>query len=200
MMMAPETFVDMQIRGKSREDALLEVGKLWEEIRYLKHVIEEEPDSEERMIRPSPETRLSVLRDYLDTTRDYFASMVWEYDPTPEEEKDRAFNERLQEMESITVDCSGFLCGGEERTITFDWEKILADQVVKRREDFIGQLKSLHLGEWEKEYENPGVCDGIQWSVEIRFSSGKDFRSSGSNHFPFSFNAFLDLMGMSEVV
>lgn len=45
---------------------------------------------------------------------------------------------------------------------------------------------------------NLNVLDGTQWSVVIKFSSGKAFKSYGSNRFPYNFSGFLDLVRISE--
>ncbi len=46
---------------------------------------------------------------------------------------------------------------------------------------------------WEK---NPDLRFG---QLVIKFSSGKGFKSEGSNRFPYNFCGFLDLMGISEI-
>lgn len=34
-------------------------------------------------------------------------------------------------------------------------------------EKFIAELRNLDLLKWKKEYNNPMVCDGTQWEIEI---------------------------------
>ena len=219
MMIGPTTYVDMELRGKSRDAAMREINALRREIRRLKKVIEEEPNSEEMMIHPSPDVQISVSRDYLEAAREYFEAQRWEYEPSQEEIKDKEFNARLTDIESIIIEYSGYLCGGEKRKIAFDGEKILVEKDYLMRipceedlkkdpaDDFHGmertelieELADLHVGEWKKEYDDLTVLDGIQWSVVIKFSSGKDYKCCGSNRFPYNFYGFLDLMGMSEV-
>lgn len=72
MMIAPETYVEMELGGKNLEQAIKEVKSLWKEIRRLKKIIEEEPDSEEMIICPMPDVRISVYRDYIGAAREYF--------------------------------------------------------------------------------------------------------------------------------
>lgn len=64
--------------------------------------------------------------------------------------------------------------------------------------EFLEELADFHLGEWKKEYEDLNVFDGIQWSVGIKFSLGKAFKSYSSNRFPYNFSGFLDLVKISE--
>ena len=218
MMIAPATYVEMELAGKNREQAIKEVKSLWKEIRRLKKIIEEEPDSEEMMICPMPDVRVSVYRDYIEAAREYFKDKGWEYEPEREEIADKALNDRLQDIQSIVIEYGGYFGGTEKRTITFEGEKILAEKVYLLRvpsleelqedpsdefhgmekAEFLEELADFHLGEWKKEYEDLNVLDGTQWSVMINFSSGKAFKSCGSNRFPYNFYGFLDLMGISE--
>ena len=204
--------------GKSREQAIEEVKSLWKEIRRLKKIIEEEPDSEEMMICPMPDVRVSVYRDYIEAAREYFKDKGWEYEPEREEIADKALNDRLQDIQSIVIEYGGYFGGTEKRTITFEGEKILVEKEYTLRilspeelqqnpaeefhdmekAEFLEEFADLHLGEWEKEYENLNVLDGTQWSVVIKFSSGKAFKSYGSNRFPYNFSGFLDLVRISE--
>lgn len=218
MMIAPATYVEMELAGKSREQAIEEVKSLWKEIRRLKKIIEEEPDSEEMMICPMPDVRVSVYRDYIEAAREYFKDKGWEYEPEREEIADKALNDRLQDIQSIVIEYGGYFGGTEKRTITFEGEKILVEKEYTLRilspeelqqnpaeefhdmekAEFLEEFADLHLGEWEKEYENLNVLDGTQWSVVIKFSSGKAFKSYGSNRFPYNFSGFLDLVRISE--
>lgn len=218
MMIAPATYVEMELAGKSREQAIEEVKSLWKEIRRLKKIIEEEPDSEEMMICPMPDVRVSVYRDYIEAAREYFKDKGWEYEPEREEIADKALNDRLQDIQSIVIEYGGYFGGTEKRTITFEGEKILVEKEYTLRilspeelqqnpaEEFhdmekavfLEEFADLHLGEWEKEYEDLSVLDGTQWSVVIKFSSGKAFKSYGSNRFPYNFSGFLDLVRISE--
>lgn len=218
MMIAPATYVEMELAGKSREQAIEEVKSLWKEIRRLKKIIEEEPDSEEMMICPMPDVRVSVYRDYIEAAREYFKDKGWEYEPEREEIADKALNDRLQDIQSIVIEYGGYFGGTEKRTITFEGEKILVEKEYTLRilspeelqqnpaeefhdmekAEFLEEFADLHLGEWEKEYEDLSVLDGTQWSVVIKFSSGKAFKSYGSNRFPYNFSGFLDLVRISE--
>ncbi len=218
MMIAPATYVEMELAGKNREQAIEEVKSLWKEIRRLKKIIEEESDSEEMMICPMPDVRVSVYRDYIEAAREYFKDKGWEYEPEREEIADKALNDRLQDIQSIVIEYGGYFGGTEKRTITFEGEKILVEKEYTLRilspeelqqnpaeefhdmekAEFLEEFADLHLGEWEKEYEDLNVLDGTQWSVVIKFSSGKAFKSYGSNRFPYNFSGFLDLVRISE--
>ncbi len=56
------------------------------------------------------------------------------------------------------------------------------------------ELADLHIGEWKKEYEDPCVLDGTQWSVTFKYSGGKKKKFVGDNRYPYNFYSFLDIM------
>lgn len=66
-------------------------------------------------------------------------------------------------------------------------------------EDLIADLSCIHLGEWKTRYDDPDVCDGVQWSVEIIFDNGFSKKHLwGSNKFPYNFDRFLEVMQMER--
>lgn len=65
------------------------------------------------------------------------------------------------------------------------------------KDEFLYQLKALHIGEWNLSYSNPFVLDGTQWSLEMHFSNDhKKVRKFGSNAYPYNFRDFCNLMGI----
>jgi len=48
---------------------------------------------------------------------------------------------------------------------------------------FRAAIDSLDVWRWEREYLNPGVCDGTQWGVDIAYAD-KRIRSHGDNNYP----------------
>ncbi|MBO4920813.1 MAG: hypothetical protein J5372_02740 [Lachnospiraceae bacterium] len=216
MMLGPVNFINGSISGKSYEAAKKEVQSLWKEIRRLKKVMEEEPDSDEMMICPMPPVKISTYRDYLEAARDYFEARGWEYELTKEEAADKEFNDRLKDVQSIEISYGGFLCGGEDRTLTFDGQKIITDSSYVLRvpseeemfrefykgmtkDELLEELKNIHMGEWKKWYEDICVMDGIRWSVVFKYLDGKKRKFSGSNRFPYNFYGFLDVMQMEAI-
>ena len=212
MMISPESFVEMELQGKDREKALKTVKSLRKEIKQLKKTIEEDPYSEEFEIKPSPLTRISVLRDYLDAAKTYFKGQGWVYEPSKKEIKDKEFNDRLKDLESIEIYYGGFFQGGKRWEISFDKDRIVVDSILRHmpefdetdlelpcfddmtKSDFISEIRSIHMGEWKKEYFNPDILDGTQWSVDIKYEDGKERHYSGSNMFPYNFSEFLSVV------
>lgn len=50
---------------------------------------------------------------------------------------------------------------------------------------------------WRTKYMDPCVCDGISWSLELRFSSGRRRRILGSNDFPEEWDHFQSFLEQS---
>ncbi len=49
--------------------------------------------------------------------------------------------------------------------------------------EFKAQIDQIGVWDWEKEYNNPNVLDGTQWSLEIAYDEQR-IQSCGSNRFP----------------
>ena len=96
----------------------------------------------------------------------------------------------MKNVQSIEIDYGGYFGRSESRKITFDGNKINVDRDIfnqipsakeMNRKFFKGmtkdmlleELADLHIGEWKKEYENPCVLDGTQWSVIFKYTDGK---------------------------
>jgi hypothetical protein len=79
------------------------------------------------------------------------------------------------------------LCGGKVRyTVIFDGEVTNVLEVVpteEQWEEFRASLDAVHFWEWREEYPNPGVLDGMGWTVQIEYP---DVRNSarGQNNYP----------------
>lgn len=57
----------------------------------------------------------------------------------------------------------------------------------------IENLKTINLLGWKANYKDPGVCDGTQWSIDIK-SDGKTIHKSGSNNYPITWDMFCSLI------
>ncbi len=60
---------------------------------------------------------------------------------------------------------------------------------------FLSKIQSLHIENWDREYEDDTVMDGEQWSVSIHFTDGyKPLEIYGSNAYPPHFKDLQKLM------
>ena len=61
---------------------------------------------------------------------------------------------------------------------------------------FLEMLDDLHLGEWNKKYDNPYVLDGTQWELTLEFSNGRrKVCFYGSNKYPWCFDKLTEFFG-----
>ena len=56
-------------------------------------------------------------------------------------------------------------------------------------DNFIEEMKIVHLLEWKSKFIEPGVVDGTQWSGEIT-TTGRTIRKDGDNKFPEEWKMF----------
>lgn len=211
MNMDPYSFVADELLGKSREEALKAIRALRREIARLRKQNEERESPDEVIIHP----KLNVYRDYLAAAREFFEEQGWEYEPSKEELADMEFNDRLKDVKSIEIEYGGYFCGGENRKITFEDDKIIvkrsfwpgdpdADELNRVffegmvKDDLLAEIAAIHLGEW-KEYYDSDILDGVQWSVIFRYSDRKKKEFGGSNRFPPDFFKFLAIMEMDGI-
>ncbi len=216
MMIGPGGYVAENIDGKTREEAQNEIESLWEEIRRLRVLIEDEVQSDEMLYHPTPGVKISVYHDYLAAAKEYFVSQGWEYDLAEEEKRDQEFNERIELINSIEIEYGGYLCGGERRKVSFDGEEIKCERMLMpypsdpavlnstfyedmNKAELLEELCEIHMGEWDHEYVNLNVLDGIQWSVTINYADDTKRTYEGSNKYPYNFDRFLDVMQMEPI-
>lgn len=65
---------------------------------------------------------------------------------------------------------------------TDDGEQVLEPSAIKWR-NFIAKLDAQGVWQWKEYYDNPDVCDGTQWELEIVIGD-KRVESGGSNSYP----------------
>ena len=89
-----------------------------------------------------------------------------------------------------------------KHSIETDPDKITEDSFsLYNKEDFLSELRLLHIGEWRHTYSlarfGETVLDGTQWELEIHYSDGsKSFKCYGSNSYPYNFIEFCELLNL----
>lgn len=212
MMISPEGYYEVNLKGKSQGEILKEIRSLKREINQLKRYLEEHSLEPEEMF-PTRLTRLKCNREYLDRAIQAYAEAGGIYKPTKAEQKDQAFNESLQHMKRFIFDYGGYFGGYEKRTYTITDEKVLFDlehslylkpsnhQVYEpfTKVEFLEGIAALHIGEWKRSYIDPLVFDGTQWSIDIEYEGDhKPVHIDGSNAFPYNFDDLLEFLGVNE--
>ena len=208
MMISPETYYEMNLKGKSQEEIMKKIRSLKIQIGQLKRSIENADDIVCEVF-PGRLTRLKCDRDYLERAIRAYEEAGGEYVRSKAEQKDHDFNEALDSMSKLVFTIGGFFCGHETRTFTVSDGQVLVD-VEKtmismdkeeygpyRKEEFISGIKALHIGEWKRTYNDLLVMDGTQWELDIYYNNGRrPTKISGSNAYPYNFD---DLKEFLEV-
>ncbi len=114
-------------------------------------------------------------------------------------------------VKKIIVSYGGFSSGAEKRTLTHKGDKIFVERELyngalddgkvlyagKTWGKLLDELDKLHIDEWEEEYDDPDVMDGIQWTLDIKCSDkSEEVHCWGNNRYPENFDAFLKVMEM----
>ena len=208
MMISPETYYEMNLKGKSQEEIMKKIRSLKIKIGQLKRSIENTDDMVLEVF-PSKQTRLKCDWDYLERAIQAYEEAGGEYVRSKAEQKDHDFNEALDSMSQLMFTIGGFFCGQETRTFTVSDDQVFVD-VEKtmismdkeeygpyRKEEFISGIKALHIGEWKRTYNDLLVMDGTQWELDIYYNNGRrPTKISGSNAYPYNFD---DLKEFLEV-
>ena len=208
MMISPETYYEMNLKGKSQEEIMKKIRSLKIKIGQLKRSIENTDDMVLEVF-PSKQTRLKCDWDYLERAIQAYEEAGGEYVRSKAEQKDHDFNDALDSMSQLMFTIGGFFCGHETRTFTVSDGQVLVD-VEKtmismdkeeygpyRKEEFISGIKALHIGEWKRTYNDLLVMDGTQWELDIYYNNGRrPTKISGSNAYPYNFD---DLKEFLEV-
>ena len=212
MMISPEGYYEVNLKGKSQQDILKEIRSLKREINQLKRHLEEHSLAPEEMI-PTRLTRLKCNREYLERAIQAYQEAGGQYIPTKAEQKSQDFDAALDSIQKLMLSIGGFFGGYEIRTYTVSGDKVVLDVdhtlILKpsnlpvyypfTKDEFIAGLKKIHIGEWKKNYIDPYVLDGTQWELEICFDNErKPLKISGSNAFPYNFSDLTEFLGFDE--
>ncbi len=217
MMISPEGYYEMNLKGKNAEQIMSAIRGLKQEIGHLKNVMEHPDYGSTAIICPSESTRLWCTREYLERAKVAYAGAGGQYKPSKAEIKASEFESNIPAICKIIFSIGGYFGGYATRTISFDSEELQVSVehslciepeetpdgylLPLEKDEFLYELARLHIGEWRTSYypERFGysVLDGTQWELEIQYSNGrKPFKSYGSNSFPYNFNEFKELLGI----
>ena len=217
MMICPETFYEMNLKGKTAEQIMTTIRGLKQEIGRLKNTVEH-PEYECTM-HPSERVRISCSRDYLERAKLALEEVGSTYVPSAAEKKAMEFDENVPFINKVEFCIGGYFNGYETRTYTIDGDKVHTNiehslilkpsnigdfEIEEMDKDYLLEaLKDLHIGEWRRNYNTRRfgymVCDGTQWHLEIYFSNGhKPVKIYGDNAYPYNFDRVLELFEIEE--
>ena len=208
MMIGPDAYYEMNLKGKDKDYILSAIREMQDEITHLKELMEN-PDNKNRdIIHPSEDVQIKCTRDYIARAIQAYEELGGTYHPSELEKEDLEFQRNIGNISKINFEIGGFFGGRTEYVVEFAGEEALLtksdmfyyeqNQSVLDREEVMDALEELHIGEWEKCYDPMrfGYCvmDGTHWSITFEYSNGKDaLEISGDNDYPYNFTEFAEI-------
>lgn len=207
MMIHPEAYYISHLKGKSIAQIQSEINRLRRELNSIKREAESPIPC---CVDPSYDIQVSFTRQYLAKAKQALIDLGGEYIPTKTEVRNEKFNEMVDTITNIHFTYGGFFDGYECKNFFFDKSAVFVQSYNApfnadfksftvqphhlSTSSFLSAIKSLNLGEWKKEYFNPYVCDGTQWSLRINFANSTQKQIDGSNAFPYNFDQLMSLL------
>ena len=217
MMINPDGYYEMNLKGKNAKQILSAIRGLKNEIGHLKNIMEHPDYGAEIIMHPSEEVRLWCTRLYLDRAKEALAETGETYTPSQAELKAKAFDDSVPHITKVIFSIGGYCSGYETYTVDLTDDHLQMNTehsyipkpsnfgIVKDypmgKKEFLDRFYDLHIGEWRANYnlERFGihVCDGTQWDLEIYFSNEhKPIKIYGDNAYPYNFNKLQELFGI----
>lgn len=218
MMISPEGYYEMELKGKPAEDIAKKIRGLKNEIGHLKKTVENPDYSTEPVILPTPGMQLWCTRQYLERAIAAYEEAGGTYKPSQAEQRAAEFDAAIPTITKVTFSIGAFFGGQETRTITLTENDLQMDidrtvipeptdhdaepEAQPTKDEFLEELRDIHIGEWRRYYDASDygviVMDGTQWALTIEYDDGRQIKHGGSNAYPFSFDRFCELIGYEE--
>lgn len=125
----------------------------------------------------------------------------------------KAFLNHVACIEKLVFTDDSFFDGYRTTTVQFEGDQVVYEvkhslspapsfpEIDLDKSEFIAELQSLHLEDWDREYVNPDILDGEQWELTIQFSDRKrPLKIYGDNAYPPNFKEFQKLMKSEDVL
>lgn len=212
MMICPETYYEMSLKGKDEKQLLSAIRGLKNEIGHLKKIMEHPDYKNAPIMHPSESVRVSCTREYLIRAIQTLEEIGGTYQPSKAELKAKEFQDNLEYLSKITFEIGGFFDGITKYVIEFQGDKAgfisskfdcILEEKPMDKEEVIWLFSRLYVGEWKKYYDPKrfGYCvmDGTQWNVSFEYSNGyKTVEFAGNNDYPYNFSEFTKIFGLDE--
>lgn len=212
MMPSPAAIYE-ELKTKSNEEVLKEIKRFKRQISQLKKELELPLSDDYIFIRPSPDTQIWCIRQYINESKKLLHERGIECTPSKAEQRALEFDNKLSELVEISVVREGFFngcheyvvaCGEEFQMVTYH-DKFQHDLLVDylpnfirlNKDSFVAELQELHIGEWKSNYYTC-ACDGEQWEIVFKFNDGTKRINKGSNAYPYNFDDLMDLLRISN--
>ena len=169
--------------------------------------------------------RLDVLRRLLADRKASLAESPVPYEPDEAEIRAAALLDNLPYLRKLSFSLGGFFGLPKQFTVEENGDRLKVTDALDFTFPFLpvlrlgftpaklpplltnmdalrAYLRELHVEEWMREYTPDRfghmVLDGTQWELRLEFSNGApDWEAWGSNSYPYNFEDFQALFGMS---
>ena len=215
MMISPEGYYEMELKGKPAEDIARKIRGLKNKIGHLKKTVENPDYGTEPVILPTPGMHLWCTRQYLERAIAAYEEAGGSYKPSQAEQRAAEFDAAIPTIAKVTFSIGTFFGGQETRTITLtendlqmDIDRTVIPEPTEQdtesedqptKDEFLEELRDIHIGEWRRYYDASDygviVLDGTQWELTIEYADSRQIKHGGSNAYPFSFDALCELIG-----
>jgi len=217
MMISPDGYYEMNLKGKNAKQILSAIRGLKNEIGHLKNTMEHPDYGTEMIMHPSEEVRLWCSRLYLERAKEALAEVGGIYTPSQAELKAKDFDDNTPFITKVIFSIGGYFSGYETYTVNLTGDHLqmntehsyiptpsnfeIEKDYPMRKEEFLDKVYDLHIGEWRTNYNlrrfGYEVLDGTQWELEICFSNGhKPIKIYGDNAYPYNFDKLQELFGI----
>lgn len=203
-MICPETYYEMNLKGKNKEEILKEIHSLKREInRCIRRL--EDPDYEGPIFCPGDDVIIKCDWEYLDKAKQAYAEAGGVYEPTRKELYAEEFNRALDNLFSLEF-INGTVrsfnepvrCIVHDNVVDITYDSSRTEKCAWKKGEFIQVLRDIHIGEWKHSYEfhskKYGIMDENAWRLEFTFKSGHIKKFQGENAYPWNFNDFRELL------
>lgn len=219
MMISPQTYDEVYLRGKSKEEIFGKIHELRQEINRLKMTLEEAQFDDRELVKPSEETRIRVMREYLKRAHTAYTEAGGQCQLSTSELEAIDFQRSLDAIAKITLTIGDAFGAAVTYVVEMteplkackvSWGKSETILLMNPNEDepytrsaFLSALSELHMGEWRPEYLSEAygysVLDGMQWSLDIAYwNNQKPIKFRGVNAYPYNFESIKELLGVDD--
>ena len=162
MMMSPDTYYEMYLKGKDEKQLLTAIRGLKKEIGHLKNVMEHPDYKNGLLMEPSEDVRISCNREYLFRAIQAYEELGGTYLPSRAEQKAIEFQNNLDYISKVTFEIGGFFDGMTSYTLEFKDNEVQCtssrfdmsfEEMSMDKETILWLLSRLYIGEWKKYYD-----------------------------------------------
>ena len=207
MFISAQCYEELYLDGKDEKAIFAEVEKIRREIAKLKQKMESPSYRAEIHPYPSEGDTVAKYREYLERALDKLSDIrEGESIRTPEEERSRAFNGRIDRIAAVTLTQGRYLqykheLSFEDGTAYLKTFHLDSEPTVKEvsEEKMKLDIEKLYLGEWKSSYSYDSygfaVNDATRWQLRIDyFGKINPVFFDGVGIFPYNFDDLLRLL------